>query len=202
MLGAVMKILSICGLSSLLFCGGCDPVTWMFGGSALVGVTAARNQQGLFGSVSDTELQAKINHALVDYNNGELFSKVELSLKHGMVVVIGYVDDESQRDKIMEIVRGVKGSVEVFDEIHIEKSPNAADIASDSSITSRLKSSFLFDSNISSMNYDVTTVKGIVYICGTASTKFERDIVLNQARSTAGVKRVVAYIKIYKGESS
>ncbi|MDR0581153.1 MAG: BON domain-containing protein [Holosporaceae bacterium] len=197
-----MKVLRIGSLSSLLLCGACDPVTWMFGGSALVGVTAARNQQGIFGSISDTELQAKINHALVDYNNGELFSKVELSLKHGMVVVIGYVDDESQHDKIMEIVKGVKGSTEIFDEIHIEKSPSAADVASDSSITSRLKSSFFFDSNVSALNYDVTTVKGIVYICGTASTKFERDVVLNHARSTAGVKKVVAYVKIDKSKGS
>ncbi|MDR2645687.1 MAG: BON domain-containing protein [Holosporaceae bacterium] len=198
-----MKVLHICGLSSLLLCGACDPVAWMFGGSALVGVTAARNQQGIFGSISDTELQAKINHALVNYSDGELFSKVELSLKHGMVVVIGYVDDESQHDKILEIVRSVKGSAEIFDEIHIENTPDAADIASDSSITSRLKSSFLFDSNISALNYDVTTVKGIVYICGTALTKFERDIVLNHARSAAGVKKVVAYVKIYdKGKSS
>jgi osmotically-inducible protein OsmY len=178
-----------------LFCGACDPVTLAFGGTAIVGVTVARNQKGISGSISDTELQAKINHALFN-NDRDLFDKVELSVKHGMVVVIGYVNDESQREKIMQIVRGVKEHIEAFDEIQVQESPNASDLALDSSITSRIKSSLLFDGNVSSLNYDITTVKGIVYICGTAQTKYERDVVLNHARSTSEVKRVVAYVKL------
>jgi osmotically-inducible protein OsmY len=190
-----MKKDYVFALASLLFCGACDPVTLAFGGTAVAGATSIRNQNGISGSISDTELQTKINRVLFS-NDRDLFDKIELSVKHGMVVVIGYVDDESQRGKAMQIIRGVDGPKEVFDEIQVRKAPNASDLALDSSITSRVKSSLLFDGNVSSLNYDITTVKGIVYICGTAQSKYERDVVLNIARTTSGVEKVVAYIRL------
>ena len=194
--GDKMGVVRICSsLLPVLFCVACDPVTLALGGTTVVGATAVRNQKGIGGSISDTALQAKINHALFK-NDRLLFDYVELSVKHGMVVVIGYVKDESQRAAIMQIVRSVEGSVEVFDEIQVQEFPNASDFAADSSITSRVKSSLLFDGNVSSMNYDITTVKGIVYVCGTALSKYERDVVLNHIRTTSGVKNVVAYVKI------
>jgi osmotically-inducible protein OsmY len=190
-----MKTVVFCELVALLFCTACDPVTIAFGGTALAGATAVRNQEGITGSISDTKLQSTVNHALFKEDK-ELFNKVELSVKHGMVVVIGYVDEESQRDRIMEIVKSVKGATEVYDEIQVQEAPRAADLAKDSGITSRVKSALLFDGNISSLNYDVTTVKGTVYICGTAQSKYERDVVFNQVRTTYGVNKVVSYIKI------
>jgi osmotically-inducible protein OsmY len=182
-------------LASLLFCTACDPVTLAFGGTAVAGATAVRNQEGIGGSVSDAKLQSTVNHALLKEDR-DLFAKVEFSVKHGMVVVIGYVNEESQRDRIMEIVKNVKGANEVYDEINVQEAPTASDLATDSGITSRVKSALLFDGNVASLNYDVTTVKGIVYICGTAQSKYERDVVLNHVRTTSGVRKTVAYIKV------
>jgi osmotically-inducible protein OsmY len=194
--GDRMHIVRVCSLLPLLFCAACDPVTLAFGGTAIAGATAARNRKGIGGSISDAGLQAKINHALFNADR-MLFNCVELSVKHGMVVVIGYVGDTSQRDRIKQIVESAtEGNIEVFYEIYVQKRPSASEFARDSSITSRVKSSLLFDGNISSLNYDITTVKGIVYVCGTALSKYERDVVLNQLRTTSGVKKVVAYVKI------
>ncbi|MDR1235921.1 MAG: BON domain-containing protein [Holosporaceae bacterium] len=190
-----MKTIVFCELVALLFCTACDPVTIAFGGTALAGATSVRNQEGITGSISDTKLQSMVNHALFKEDK-ELFNKVELSVKHGTVVVIGYVDEESQHDRIMEIVKSVKGATEVYDEIKVQEAPRAADLAKDAGITSRVKSALLFDGNIASLNYDVTTVKGVVYICGTAQSKYERDVVFNQIRTTYGVNKVVSYIKI------
>jgi osmotically-inducible protein OsmY len=192
-----MKVIHVFTMVSLLFCTACDPVTLAFGGVAAAGTTSVCNQEGISGSVSDTELQTKVNHALFSKDR-VLFDKVEFSVKHGMVVVIGCMDNDFQRDRAMQIVRGVKGACEVFDETKVQPAPTASETASDSGITSRIKSSLMFDGNVSSMNYDVTTVKGVVYICGTAQSKYERDVVLNHARTTSGVKRVVAYVKLNK----
>jgi osmotically-inducible protein OsmY len=189
------KAIIFCELALLLFCTACDPLTIAFGGTAIAGATAVRNQEGIGGSLSDTKLQTIINHALFKEDK-ELFDNVELCVKHGMVVVIGYVKESSQQDRIMEIVRGVKGIGEVYDEVKVQEVPRAADFAKDSNLTSRIKSALLFDGNVSSLNYDITTVKSIVYICGTAQSKYERDVVLNHARTTFGVDKVVAYVKI------
>jgi osmotically-inducible protein OsmY len=174
-------------------------VTLLFGGTAAVGVVSVRNQEGISGSFSDTKLQTQINHALLKHDKN-LFDKIELCVKHGMVVVIGYVDDISQKDMAMQTIKNVGNYKEIFDEISVQPFPTASDLANDSSITSKIKSSLLIDSNVQSLNYDITTVKGIVYICGTAQSKFERDVVINSARTTFKVKKVVAYIKINKGE--
>ncbi|MDR1982403.1 MAG: BON domain-containing protein [Holosporaceae bacterium] len=192
-----MKIIYPCALGALFFCGACDPVTLAFGGTAALGTTSVRNQKGISGSISDTELQTKINHALFSQDK-DLFDRIELAVKHGMVVVIGYMDDDSKRERAIQIVKSVKGYEEIFNEIKVQESPNASDFAKDSTITSRVKSSLLFDGNVSSLNYDVTTVKGIVYICGTAQSSYERDVVLNHARTTSGVEKVVAYIRLNK----
>ncbi len=190
-----MKAKYIIATLPLLLCSACDPVTLAFGGAAVVGTTAVRNDNGVIGSISDTELQAKINAQLMNKDK-DLFDRVELSVKHGMVVVIGYMDDASQCQRAIQIVRSVSGWKEVFDETQVQEAPKAKDLVIDSSITSRIKSSLAFDGNVQSLNYDVTTVKGVVYICGTAQNKYERDIVLNHARTTSGVNKVVCYIKV------
>ena len=190
-----MKAEYIIATLPLLLCSACDPVTLAFGGAAVVGTTAVRNDNGVIGSISDTELQAKINAKLMNEDK-DLFDKVELCVKHGMVVVIGYMDDESQCQRTIQIVKSVSGWREVFDETKVQEAPRAKDLFADSSITSRIKSSLTFDGNVQSLNYDVTTVKGVVYICGTAQSKYERDIVLNHARTTSGVEKVVCYVKI------
>ncbi len=190
-----MKVKYIVTTLPLLLCSACDPVTWTFGGAAVVGTTAVRNDNGVIGSISDTELQAKINAKLLN-DDKDIFDRVELSVKHGMVVVIGYMDDESQCQRAIQLVKSVSGWKEVFDETKVQEAPNAKDLMIDSSITSRIKSSLAFDGNVQSLNYDITTVKGVVYICGTAQNKYERDIVLNHARTTSGVEKVVCYVKV------
>ncbi|GHU19084.1 hypothetical protein FACS189472_08370 [Alphaproteobacteria bacterium] len=194
-LGFATGLFNMVAFSSLLFITACDPVTWIVGGSAIAGTTAVRNQGGLSGSLSDSEIQTKINYKLFNKNK-DILDRVELSVKHGMVVVIGYMKNEGQRKEAMRLIRSIKGIGEVFDETKVQTAPTGKDLAIDSSITSRIKSSLTFDSNVQSLNYDITTVKGVVYVCGTAQSIFERDVVLNHARATSGVVKVVAYVKI------
>lgn len=183
-------------VASGAFLTGCDPVTIAVGGTALAGSTMVGNEEGVTGSISDTNLQTKINAALMDASN-EYMKRVELCVKHGMVIVIGYMQSEDQRIRVMNIVRNVKCfHEEIYDETSVADIPTTKQIFVDGGITTRLKSSLKFDGNVRSLNYDITTVKGVVYICGTAGSKFERDTVINQARSTSGVVNVVAYIKI------
>lgn len=184
-------------VSALLFCTACDPVTIAVVGAGAAGTTMVRNDQGISGSVSDTSLQASINKALLSADS-KLFDNLEFCVKHGMVVVIGYLPTEEDHVKALDIINSVKGySTKVFDEIKVGEPPESS-VAQDMGITSRIKSSMTFDGNVSAMNYEVTTVHGVVYICGTAMSRLERDIVINCARTTSSVKEVVAYIEIKK----
>ena len=188
---------SVLAIGSMLFFTGCDPVTWVVGGTAVAGTTTVGNQNGVPGSLSDVSIQTRINRELLRHN---LFDRAELAVKHGNVVLIGYPKNETQHQKMLEIARFVAGSDHVYDESAIQEAPKPKDVAVDSSITSRVKSAMTFNGNVQSLNYEVTTVKGIVYICGTAQSAFEREIVLNCARETSGVKKVVAYVFINRNK--
>lgn len=196
------KICRYAGFITLLISFvACDPVTLMFGGTALVGTTAVRNQNGVTGSISDAALQTKINKALFSEDK-ELFDRVELCIKHGMVVAIGYMENEDQKQRAISVIKQIKDCVDVFDELHIQNMPTAADVAADATLTSRMKTSLAFDGNVQSLNYDVTTVKRVAYICGIAQSKYERDVVLNHMRTTSGVEKVISYIKINEKQSN
>ncbi|MBE6447165.1 MAG: BON domain-containing protein [Alphaproteobacteria bacterium] len=191
----MLKEVSALSVSSLLLlCTGCDPVTWALGGTAFVGTETVRNKDGATGDISDMYWKKRIKAAL--YQKGDIYGdRTELAVKHGIVVVIGSFDTQEQCDQAMEIVRSVKAT-DVFDELKVEALPKPGTFASDSLITTRISSALTLDGNVYSLNYDMTTVNGIVYICGTATTTFERDLVLNHARSTSGVKKVVSYVKL------
>lgn len=196
------KNVTVFSLSSLLLSmTGCDPITIAVGGAAVTGSTMVGNEEGVTGSISDTNLQAKVNLA-VESINTKLAGRIEFCVKHGMVVAIGYVQNEEDHQKAIEAIKNVKCyHAEIYDEIKVQNPPTARQIISDGAITTRIKSALKFDGNVRSLNYDVTTVKGIVYICGTAMSEFERNDVINQARSTSGVSRVVAYIKIKRKQN-
>jgi osmotically-inducible protein OsmY len=189
------SILRYCGLvAAALYLTACDPVSIAIGGGAVVGTTAVRNEKGVIGSVSDAELQAKINHSLFKKDRN-IFDRTELCVKHGTVVAIGYMANQAQRERALSLIKGAADERKVYDEISIGNYPDTKCVATDFGITARIKSALAFDGNVQSLNYDVTTVKGIVYICGTAQNAFERDVVLNHARTTSSVKQVVSYIR-------
>ncbi|MDR1334978.1 MAG: BON domain-containing protein [Holosporaceae bacterium] len=193
-----MEIIKNSFVLSLLAVTACDPVTIVIGGAAIAGTAAVRNEKGIVGSLSDGKLQTAINHH-ISCEDPNIFDRVELCLKHGTVVVIGCFKDERQRRRAVELVKEVTDNHNVvFDETSVQKKPSAQECFVDSNITARIKSSLAFDSNVHSLNYDVTTSRGVVYICGTAQSKFERDVVLHNARVTSDVKRVVAYIFLVK----
>ncbi len=184
----------LAAIPAFFLCCGCDPVTLIVGGTAAIGTATVRDKEGATGQISDAYLKKKIETVLYR-KDPKLFDRIELAVKHGIVVVIGSFDDQSQCDTAMEIVRSVKTD-DVYDETKVEPQAKIGTFAEDSAITTRISSALTFDGNVSSLNYDLTTVNGVVYICGTAMSVYERDVVLNHARTTSGVKKVVSYIKI------
>jgi len=181
-----------------LLLAACDPVSLVVGSTVVAGTVTVRDKEGITGQISDTYLKEKIRLTLLNKDK-ELYDRVELAVKHGIVVVIGSFDDESQCERIKEIIDTIQVN-DVYYETKVEPQANAGTFAVDAGITTRIEASMKSNGNVASLNYDTTTVNGVVYMCGTAMTAYERDIVLNIARSTSGVVKVVSYIKIAKPE--
>ena len=71
-------------------------------------------------------------------------------------------------------------------------------IASDSAITTKIKSKYAVDSVVSVFGIGVRTYEGEVTLSGTVSSDVARDVAVTLARDTGGVKSVSNQIVVKK----
>ena len=57
----------------------------------------------------------------------------------------------------------------------------------------------VLDSKVRSVNFDIDTANGSVYLMGSAHTQDELDRATRIARYVPGVKRVVSYVEVESG---
>ena len=73
-----------------------------------------------------------------------------------------------------------------------ESMDKAEDAVSDTWITSKVKSTFLADSNLSGLDIKVETNQGVVALSGVVASSAERDLAIAKAGEIKGVKAVAA----------
>ncbi|BAN50637.1 BON domain-containing protein [Metapseudomonas resinovorans] len=73
-----------------------------------------------------------------------------------------------------------------------ETMDKAEEAVSDTWITSKVKSTFLADKNLSGMDIKVETNKGVVALSGMVKTDAERDLAVETAKNIKGVTAVSA----------
>jgi hyperosmotically inducible protein len=74
----------------------------------------------------------------------------------------------------------------------------AGDAVGDAALTTKVKTKFLADDDISGLKIDVDSKNGVVTLTGTVPTAAEKNMALKVARSTEGVKSVVDRLKVVK----
>ena len=60
--------------------------------------------------------------------------------------------------------------------------------------TNLVLSLILFDKDIQSINYNIETINGSVYVIGIAQSQKELDQIINHARTITDVKKVVSHV--------
>jgi hyperosmotically inducible protein len=73
-----------------------------------------------------------------------------------------------------------------------ETMDNAEDAVTDTWITSKVKSTFLADSNLSGIDIKVETNQGVVTLSGVVASSAERDLAIAKAGEIKGVSAVSA----------
>ncbi|MBA4118696.1 MAG: hypothetical protein C0514_07375 [Candidatus Puniceispirillum sp.] len=169
---------------------GCAPVAVVGGASTVM--TSAVEERGISGVASDADIKARI---LVKFSehDGELFANITVVVHQGRVLLTGTVSTPQKHIAAVRYVWEVKGVKEVMDELKTGQNQGFGDAAKDSWITTRIKSKLLFTNDINSINYNLQTVDGVIYLMGIAKDQKELDQVLNIIRNTSGVKKVVNY---------
>lgn len=185
-------ILPLLALLPLLASGGCSFWGAAAGGAA-VGATAAQSEKGFRRSVADTEIRLAINDLWFRADE-EMFRKVNLQVQEGRVLLSGNVRTPEQRVEAVRLAWQAPGVREVINEIEVNDTSTLANATRDTWISTELKTTLLFDKEVSSIDYSVETVNQVVYLMGVAQSQQELDRVIAHAKDIAYVRRVVSYV--------
>lgn len=152
-------------------------------------------------SVDDVTITAGVKSRLFWSKHSYLTTKVET--KAGRVNLSGNVDSKDARDLAGRLASSTRGVVAVKNQITVDDKPSAADAiknaANDTSknvadvwITTKVKSNFIYSSNVSGADIDVSTNAGAVTLKGNVSNVAERALAIELAQNVRGVKSVDA----------
>jgi len=172
------------------------PVAIVAGG----GATIASRDKGVSGTISDSSITTSIGRKLYEFHS-KAFTQIDTDVQMGEVLLTGIVDDPSYAKKAEEIAWKVDGVQKVYNHIESSGSASFLDYSKDTWITTKVKTNFLNDTNINSLNYFVKTIGGTVYLMGSAKDERELRIVHAVATKTTGVKKIISYIKVKDIES-
>ncbi len=183
-------LLLAAGLSLTL--GACAPA--VIGAGAAVGVTAAQ-ERGFKGAIADAEIRLDINH-LWFQESTSLYSKVNLQVQEGRVLLTGNVPDPATRLSAVRLAWQAEGVIEAINEIEVNDTSSLLDGARDEWISAELGTRILVDRAIASINYSIETVNQVVYLIGIAQSQAELDRVIAYAKDIAFVRRVIDYVRL------
>lgn len=172
---------------------GCAPL--VVGGAAVAGTASVTSREGGVNAfASDTDIRAQINQ-LWFHHSLDMMNRLGLTVTHGRVLVTGRARDAQQRLDAVRLVWQVNGVTEVINEIQVDDDSTLLDSARDTWIGTQLRTKLLFDGGVSSQNYSIDVVNGVVYLMGLSKSQDEVDRVLEHARSTPYVQKVVNYVR-------
>lgn len=175
----------------LLPLGGCSPTGMAVGAASHVGVAAVQ-ERGLLRTLDDTALKARIGEAYLRESEAILLA-VTIRVHEGRVLLIGALADAALRQRAVDLARAQDGVKEVIDELQPIEG-GIADYAQDSWITAQINAQLTFDPGILAVNYQVDTVRRVVYLFGIAQDQLERDLAIRHAGKVRHVRRVVSHL--------
>jgi osmotically-inducible protein OsmY len=174
-------------LSALTILHGCAAVA-VTGVAAGAAVASDRRTTGTVIEDQSIELKA----AQLISADEELDDKAHINTTsyNTVVLLTGEVPTEELRRRAVELVRNIPRVSHVHNEITIAAPSSLMSRSSDTVITSKVKTLFLADKEVSGLNTKVVTEKGVVYLMG-LSSRGQADKATEIARTTGGVQKVV-----------
>ncbi len=200
MFNLTFKKLSIIALfsASLVSIQGCVTAAVVGTVGAVAAATKVATDPRTTGrQVDDETLEEKINYRLNKDAQLKEEARVVIVSYNGKVLLAGQAPNKVVADTARKITLGQQGVKLVYNEIRVAKKIGASQITTDAWITTQVKTQLLANVYVKSNNVKVLTENGEVFLMGYVTPQ-EAKIVINIARHTKGVKKVIpafSYIK-------
>jgi hyperosmotically inducible protein len=162
---------------------------------------ATPHSDGVGAAITDTAITAKVKAQFVGDKRLK-GSDISVTTTNGVVSLTGSAPSSDAATTAKQLASSVDGVKSVDNQVNTPsladtvaaKSDKAAKktgkYASDSWITTKVKSQLLADSITKGLDIDVTTTKGVVALSGTAGSKDAADHAEDIAKQVKGVKSV------------
>ena len=157
------------------------------------GVSVAIDPRSLGTQIDDSIMQKNLSARilLIDKN---YFLSVKSKVLDGRIFLTGKVEDPEEKLKLTKVAWETEGVRSVRNDIKIKEEFDFKQSAKDILITSQLRTALIFNKEIKATNYQIDTYKKKIYIYGIASSKNEKDLVIQEAKEILDVEDVVASI--------
>ena len=124
----------------------------------------------------------------------EAATAADVTVNDGAVLFTGKVKTPEDKVEATKLAWEIKGVREVINELQVTDTSSIKDIAKDLAASATLRGKLIADSEISSLNFSIDVVNGIVYLSGVASTPNEINKVVSHAERLRFAQEVVSYI--------
>lgn len=185
----------LASLSSLIilpFVSGC--VAAGIAGVGAVG-TAVVQEKSLGMALDDATSSSEIKTKLIRADR-KRFSEVDVEVANGLVLLSGRVNTEQDKIYAERVAWSSSRVLDVANELKIQGPSSFMEGMSDSVITSRVRSALVGSKTVRSVNFNVETYDGIVYLMGIARSQAELEQAAEKASLVPGVKEVVSYVQL------
>ena len=190
LMNSALKPIALLGLLSLLLSGCASAV---LGGTAAV--AASSTEKGLSTSVSDGLIFTKVHDKFVQAD-ASLSTALDVTVNDGAVLLTGKVKTPEEKVLATKLSWEVKGVREVVNEVQITDKSSLKDVAKDLAAGAQLRGKLIGDTKVSSLNFSIDVVNGVVYLSGVARDTEEMNRVVSHARELRFAKQVVNYISL------
>ena len=183
----ILLALTACALSS-----GC--VTAAAAGAAGIGLFAVQDRtigEGIDDAAASQEVKTRLMAA-----DRAGFSEVDVEVANGAVLLSGAAPSEQHRQTAEMIAHNVRSIDMVYNEIAVGPHSSVLRSVSDELITGQIRTRLAASSSVRSININIETFQGNVYLMGLARTQTELQRAAEIASVVRGVRRVVSFMQV------
>jgi hyperosmotically inducible periplasmic protein len=148
--------------------------------------------------LDDSVITTKVKSALLT-DTGSKGSETSVETRKGEVILSGFVDNQAQADREVQLAKAVEGVRSVDNKLMVKEGTSTAGaVLDDSVITVKVKSALMADPQTKATDINVTTNKGVVQLSGFVDSADQQARAASVARNVEGVQHVVNDTSIKK----
>ncbi len=184
-------LLGATALAALILLQACAPL--LIGGAVIGGTLVATDRRTSGAQLEDQGIELRASSRLTQ----QLPEKhhINVASYNRRLLLTGEVPSEAYKTEAGKIAAEVDNVVQVYNELAVMPNSGLSDRASDTLITSRVRSALIEAKDLYAKSVTTTTERNIVYVLGRVTAR-EAARITEIASTTRGVQRVVNLLEI------